>query len=57
MGPQTREDRVWGPWPSDRGQDAHDTQGRDALATKTIANLRMGPLDDAAHHVQEGVNL
>ncbi len=43
LGSQTRTDCVWGPspllfrneglWPSDRGQDARDTQGRDALAT------------------------
>jgi hypothetical protein len=33
VGSQTRKDRVWGPWPSYRGQDTHDTQGRDALAT------------------------
>ena len=32
-GSQTRTGRVWGPWPSNRGQDARDTQGRDALAT------------------------
>jgi hypothetical protein len=31
-----------GLWPSDRGQDARDTQGRDALATQeTIPKLRL----------------
>ncbi len=28
--------RVWGPWPSNRGQDARDTQGRDGLATWAV---------------------
>jgi hypothetical protein len=35
VGSQARAIRVWGPWPSIRGQDARDTQGRDALATQT----------------------
>ena len=34
--------RVEGLWPSNRGQDARDTQGRDALATRgAIAKLRL----------------
>jgi len=40
---------------SNRGQDAHDTQGRDALATwKTIAKLRL-TLPPIAERVARGL--
>jgi hypothetical protein len=34
--------------PSDRGQDAHDTQGRDALATQKIGWQRQAKFSEIA---------